>query len=152
MSMILTDFQEALEEFHQNYADFLAATRKIRPEDRDRNGVCGIWSPKQVVAHLSGWLREERENIQKLMENPRYHKEYDEDEFNAQSVADRAGMDWDQTLNDFIDAYRDFEKEIANITIANLSDWKPVQRTLKILAGDFVLHRNQFEEWLDVDL
>ncbi len=57
MPIVLSDFQEALEDFHRTYGDFLAAAKKIRPEDRDRNGVCGIWSPKQVVAHLAGWLR-----------------------------------------------------------------------------------------------
>lgn len=152
MPAALSEFQEALEDFRRSYDDFLATARRIGPGDRERNGVCGIWSPKQVVAHLAGWLREEPDTIRKLMRDPAYRKHYDEDAFNAQSVLDRAALNWDETLTDFADAYRNYGEVIAELTAANPPDWRPVTSMLKIMAGDFVLHKNQLEEWLPQEL
>jgi hypothetical protein len=148
MPVVLSEFQETLEKFHRTYGEFLTTAKKIRPEDRERGGVCGVWSPKQVVAHLAGWLREEPDTIRKLMRDPGYRTHYDGDEFNARSVADRAAWDWDQTLADFADSYRNYEEVIAELMVVSPPDWRPITSMLKMMAEDFESHKGDLEQWL----
>lgn len=151
MPIVLSDFQAALENFHRSYGEFLSTCKRLKPEDRERGGVCGIWSPKQVIAHLAGWLREEPATFRQLIQNSNYRKHYDEDEFNAQSVAERAAWDWDQTLADFVDSYRNYGEAITAIVVANPPDWRPFTSMLKVMGDDFLLHKEQLMQWLPAD-
>lgn len=148
MPIVLSDFQEALEYFHRSFGEFITVARKIRLEDRERGGVCGVWSPKQVVAHLAGWLWEEPDYICKLIRDPGFNQNYDDDEFNARSVAERADWDWDKTLADFLASYRNYEEVISELMVANPPDWRPVTSILEVMAEDFDLHRGHLEQWL----
>lgn len=151
MPIVLPDFLAAVENFHRSYDKFLLACERLELEDQERSGVCGVWSPKQVVAHLAGWLREEPLTFRQLILNPDYRKRYDEDEFNAQSVAARADWDWDQTLADFIDSYRSYDDAIAEIIAANPQDWRPFTAMLRVMGDDFLLHEEQLAQWLPAD-
>lgn len=148
MPVVLSEFQETLENFHHALGDFLITCDRIRPEDRSRSGVCGIWSPREVVAHLAGWMWEGAQRYRVMLEQPGDRKEYDDDVFNAQSVAARADWSWERTLSDFKAAYRDLEEAVSEVMVANPPDWRPFRSWLRGIGRDLVLHNNQLKEWL----
>jgi hypothetical protein len=49
------DLAGELDAAHQN---LMGVATRLPPELRDKNGVCGEWSPREVIAHMVGWDKE----------------------------------------------------------------------------------------------
>lgn len=144
----ITPFQETLERLHTAYGEFLTICHRIPPERRDEGGVCGVWSPRQVVAHLAGWQYEGGQRFRELLRNPQSRKHYDVDAFNAQSVAERADWSWEQTLADFKAAHLELQNAIADLMIASPPDWREFAGWLKTISDDLIEHGEQLMAWV----
>jgi len=62
-----------------------------------------VWSPKQVLAHCSGWNVEALRRYDQYAAGDATPVRYDFDSFNAKSVEDRAYLDWQATVQEVID-------------------------------------------------
>ena len=144
----VTPFQQALERFHTAYGEFLAVCHLIPEELREESGVCGVWSPREVVAHLAGWQHEGARRFRELLRDPQSRKQYNVDAFNAQSVAERAGWSWEHTLADLSASYLKMQNAIADLMIANPSDWSEFAVWLEALGSDLVEHGRQLMAWV----
>lgn len=144
----VTPFQEALERFHTAYGEFLIVCNRIPAEKRELGGVCGVWSPRQVIAHLAGWQYEGARRFRELLRDPQSRRDYDVEAFNAQAVAERADWSWEQTLADFKTAYLEMQNAIADLMIASPSDWQEFGDWLKALGDDFAEHGSQLAAWV----
>lgn len=75
----------------------------LDPEDVEQPGVCGEWSVRQIIAHVTGW----DEYIYGLLDKVWWDGEallawpFDVDEFNAYHVAKREDMTWQDLLHAF---------------------------------------------------
>ncbi|MFN8593730.1 MAG: exonuclease domain-containing protein [Thermomicrobiales bacterium] len=111
----------------------------------DRPGACGEWSARQVVAHCAGWEWEAVRRLRLAASHPGLPNAiYDDDRFNAASVAVRARMSWTATLDDLAKA----TAALANIAMASTepggaSEW------LTGRANDFEHHTRGLRDWLD---
>lgn len=88
--------KERIDWFRNAYDGMFAEIDTLSAEQATQPNVCGVWSVKQIVDHCSGWIveAEERFTVYDTQEQPE-NKRYDDfDEFNAQSVADRADQSW----------------------------------------------------------
>lgn len=61
-------------------------------------GACGAWSPKQVLAHLDGWVAEANRQFDALDGGGQAAHIPEENAFNAQSVQTRALLAWDEQI------------------------------------------------------
>ncbi len=94
-------FQMWLEKFRQHSADMLQLVTTYPAERIDQANACGWWSPRQVMAHESGWLVELLRRYDLFDADNDQPVNYDFDAFNAKSVESRAGLDWDATIAEF---------------------------------------------------
>ncbi|MFV1981292.1 MAG: hypothetical protein ACC655_09085, partial [Rhodothermia bacterium] len=72
-------------EFSAAYSAFCGILDQIDAKKYDQPGVCGAWSPKDVVSHLIGWDK----SMEEFIANPECFDPVplmDFDSFNAQSV------------------------------------------------------------------
>lgn len=74
----------------------------IDPEDRDRAGVDGGWSAKDIQAHLSAWRRRQVDRMAATREGREEPGlgATETDEINAIFHAERAAWPWDQVVAD----------------------------------------------------
>jgi uncharacterized protein (TIGR03083 family) len=94
------DFEEAHARFRAAFDTLLALAANYPEERRAVPGACGEWSPREVLAHLSGWIREAQHRYGRFASGTDDDITYDEDAFNEQSLESRAYMDWNQTLSE----------------------------------------------------
>jgi hypothetical protein len=130
------------------YAALTEAAASLAPELRDRSGVCGVWSPQDVVAHLAGWDREAARRFRVLLAGPVIDRIYDVDAFNARSVAARRHLSWDEALGELQAAHEALRRIIehgdaeAAIADPRFREW------LLGRSRDYEHHAAQLRAWL----
>ncbi len=113
----MTDYFSTYQQFQKSYDD-LASLLETYPKNKtEESGALGVWSPKQIIAHLSGWIVEATQRYRDIPKNNTPDKTYlDWDAFNAESVASRAHLSWDETVADFKQAVTTWMAEIETIS------------------------------------
>jgi DinB superfamily len=104
----------------------------IDPEDRDRPGVDGGWSAKDIQAHLSAWRRRQVDRMAASREGREEPglAATETDEVNAIFHAERAAWPWDQVVGDADATTADLIAEIAAAPPALLEDPQVVGQIL----------------------
>jgi hypothetical protein len=94
------DFQTTLNRFCAAYDDLFALVAVYPGALVEKPGACGWWSPKQVLAHLAGWVQEANRRYAAFETGDTTDVSYRDrlDDFNTQSVAARATYTWAETV------------------------------------------------------
>ena len=130
------------------YNNFRQKLIQLQPSRREQVGVCGHWSPKEVIAHLAGWDHEAARRFHLFMKGPTEDIKYDLDAFNAKSVAERKHMNWEQTLKELDEAHNTLKHAIGLVEPKHL---KTDDRFFGWLEGrirDYKEHTVQIETWI----
>lgn len=140
-------FQALVDEWLDACHTFFAALDALPADCRERAGVCGVWNPRQVVAHLAGWHYEAIRRYAEIMAGDA-DKTYDTDAFNAVQVEAREHLTWEQTLDDLREAVdilrmqaRDLPEHLATVE-PRYAAW------LEGLTRDLREHLQQVRGWL----
>src|SRR5689334_7631322 len=96
----------------------------IDPDDRDRAGVDGGWSAKDIQAHLGAWRRRQADRMAATREGREEPAlaATETDEVNAIFHAERARWSWDQVVTDADATTADLIAEIVAAPPALLED------------------------------
>ena len=86
---------------------------------------------KDIVAHLSGWDHEATERFWRFLAGPTEDTTYDNDEFNARSVAARQHFTYTQAVKELKSVHKGLEEAIAAVQPEDLE------------------HESRFVEWLE---
>jgi len=102
---------DARASFAQAYSDLLTLVAEYPDTLHDKEGACGDWSPREILAHLAGWLKEA------LRRFPRFARgtgniDYNDDIFNAVSVRIRSDHSW----NTIVAEIRQYSDELITFT------------------------------------
>jgi len=112
----MTDFFSAYQKIQTHYAQLINLCDSYPSDKTEQSGALGTWSPKQIIAHLSGWVVEATQRYQDIAQGKNLDKTYsDWNAFNADSVEARAELSWDETLAEFKQAVREWFAEIETI-------------------------------------
>lgn len=137
---------EALARWSEAVRNFFALLDEVPPGLGERPGACGIWSVKEVVAHLAGWEWETVRRMRLAVANPNLpDAAYDVDGFNAASVAVRSRMSWRATVEDL---------QKASAALANTATGGEAPSILKTKwlsrrSADYEAHTVEIRAWLD---
>jgi hypothetical protein len=125
--------------------EFRTLLEQIPVELRERPGAAGSWSPRQVVAHASGWEQEGARRLRLMAENPDLpDKSYDIDRFNAANVEIRRTQPWNATLDEFAKATHSLGLAATRLPHdARAREWL-LSRTI-----DLEGHCDEIRAWLD---
>ncbi|HEX6383612.1 MAG TPA: DinB family protein [Anaerolineae bacterium] len=84
--------------------EFLAAAALVSPAERNSRPVCGVWSLKDLVGHLTDWEKVGVDGLQQLVagDTPEFDESIpDFDTFNARNATARRDQSWDEVWADF---------------------------------------------------
>jgi hypothetical protein len=144
----MSEFLDILSIYEQEYQAFVQICSRLKDGDRLKDGVCGFWSPKQVVDHLTGWNREAYTQFIKIKNGEAVDLEYDDDTFNARAVADRAALNWDESLKDLDDARIKLTDFAKGLTSDELTGSGVYSNWVQGMAEDFQVHKGQLQVWV----
>jgi hypothetical protein len=93
-----TSWESLIEELSNLQHQFIDVAQQVEKSKRNQPGVCGTWSPKQVIAHISGWDKEVIRQFGLFQDGLEKAIEHDIDEFNKKSVKERGHLSWAETI------------------------------------------------------
>jgi hypothetical protein len=131
----------------QAHATFQHVAAALPPDCRDKAGVCGQWTPKQVAAHLAGWEREAARALHALLTDAPEDLVSDIDLFNRASVDARMHLSWEGTCWELRTAHETLQHAIAALIQAQ----RYAVGYLSWMDGriaDYAVHTAQIRAWL----
>ena len=132
------------------HQQFVAVAEQLSSNLRSTYGVCGDWSPKQVIAHLIGWDTEAARGLTLFAdgEEEQFIPVTDVNAFNASSVQTREQLSWDTVMSDLAQAHSELQSTIEILQEKNRKSDSGFGRWLIGRKQDYDLHRQQLEQWL----
>ena len=109
--------QELVSQLREKYQSFLEACEALSREQAIEPSVCGEWSAKAVVDHLTGWQVQSLPIIKSLLVSNNPEFDLDIDAFNQTSVTDRENLTWDESLESFEISFKSFEEGLNEIPV-----------------------------------
>lgn len=103
---------------HENLRKLLDS---LTPDQMVNEKVTGVWSIKDILAHLSAWNWEQVKEIDNILhDQPTWYKKYQnkegQDDFNKKAVDKRRNRHIDQIIKEWDDSYEYLMKRIEKLT------------------------------------
>lgn len=139
------DLRTALTQFQEAYLKLLTLIESYPHDKREQPDACGMWSPKEVLAHLAGWLVEAdaRYRLYEKDSAPA-PKHYDDiDAFNEESVRARSGLTWQEQVNELRANYAVIVHHAEHVAARGGTPFVGYTSWLVSLANDCAEHTDQ---------
>ncbi len=143
------EFRAGLDDWEAAYREFFDALDAVPALRRHETGVCGSWNTREIIAHLAGWHAIAGSRYADFDAGHPEHVRYDVDAVNTESVANRAHLDWTQTLAELrvrLATVRDHVEEL--LTRGETGDPRYIE-WLDGLAKDARLHAAEILAWAE---
>lgn len=140
------EFETLRADLSTAHTRLLCVAGQLESSQRNRRGVCGRWSPKDVIAHLVSWDKA----LEDFLIDPDGFDPsplYETDKFNARAVSDRHQQSWEETLDEMKMGFDTLNKAMASVA----REQRTYRRVCEWLSGrrkDYDHHRNQLEGWI----
>ena len=131
---------EFILQMKEAYKTFFMACQALTERQAMMADVCGEWSAKAVVDHLTGWQVQSLPIIQALVDGDKSAFDLDIDAFNQTSVDRRQDLTWQESLKDFELSFNEFLEALNTIpespfkTEAGLITW------VKAMIHEYQVH------------
>lgn len=132
--------QELLSHMREKYQSFLSACQELSQEQALQPGVCGEWSAKAVVDHLTGWQIQSLPILKMLLESDKPDFDLYIDAFNRTSVRDREDLTWEESLTAFKLSFKSFDKGLDGISVSRFRTNKGFKSWLKAMINEYNFH------------
>lgn len=142
------DWDDLRERFAIVSADFLALASRVKTDRADEPGVCGVWSAKQIVAHMAAWDWEGERHFRELHAGSEAGRRYDIEAFNTAAVEERRDQSWDETLDELRRANMTFAASLANVSTADRGADSGYASWITAVTGHYGEHSDQIRTWL----
>jgi len=138
--------QDLISEMKKSYQAFLADCQKLTQEQALMPDVCGEWSAKEVVDHLTGWQIESLAILDQLLESESGDFDLDIDGFNRTSVKERKDLSWEGSLAAFELSFDDFNEGLAGIAEAQYGAKKGLRSWVKAMIYEYKFHLDHIRQ------
>lgn len=146
--IMATSWENLIEELINLQYQFVDVAQQIEKTKRNESGVCGSWSPKQVVAHISGWDKEVIRQFGLFQDGFEKAIEHDIDEFNKKSVKERSHLSWEETIAELQQAHEQFYQRAKTISSQELSKNEEYKDWVQVQIDHYIHHTEQLKKWV----
>lgn len=145
----MTDYMNAYQQIQTRYTNLLHIIDTYPVEKTESTGALGVWSPKQIVAHLSGWVAEATQRYIDIAKGDIADKTYpDWDAFNAASVTSRSDLSWDETVTEFKQVVTTWFAEVETMPAILVAQDKRFTEWLLGLEREFRTHAEDLRQFI----
>ena len=149
----MTDRTAVLRELEESHAELMHRIDRIDAAHGEWAGAVGDWSVVNVLQHMTGWLHEMSDGIDRMSRGLRPTPEganYDDaDLWNAGAVERAGEQSWDEARSAFDAAYERFHGTVAGFDENRFGEGKTVNR---MIDGAATSHFKEHVEDLDAYL
>lgn len=145
--------QDILDQIRKARAKLLAAIDGLSPDQMLRPGAVGLWSVKDVLAHLAAWQSELVTSLAKLdpKQIPHIVKIEDIDEWNAEQYRANAPRPLEVVLEDFHGVHKHLLKAVEELDEKTLTDvrkfrWMEGEPLSYLIAENAFWHEEEHAE------
>jgi hypothetical protein len=142
------EYTAALNHLRDTFTSLFELVNAYPEALREKEGACGWWSPRQVLAHLSGWVEEAIRRFHAYDAGVKDSVRYDDDAFNAQSVETRKDYDWQQTLDELRSCFLNLIALASKVDPERAAEDPRYRNWLRGLATDFEEHTQQLQAFI----
>ena len=152
----MTDRTAVLRELEESHEQLMRRIGRIDAAHGEWAGAVGDWSVVNVLQHMTGWLHEMSDGIDRMSQGLRPTPEganYDDaDLWNAGAVERAGEQSWDEARSAFDAAYERFHRTVADFDEARFGEGKTVNRMIDGAAtGHFKEHVEDLDAYLSGD-
>lgn len=117
MASAASSYTTTLQRFQRGYQALFALLEDYPDALYEHGGAFDEWSPRQLVAHLTGWLlTTERQFDAVMMEAAQPDLVTGGDSINTQAIEARAGQNWLDTATELREVFARFERKAAELS------------------------------------
>jgi len=138
--------QELLSHMYEKFQTFLSACKKLTAEQALEKGVCGQWSAKAVVDHLTGWQMESLPFLREVLKSEKAGLDLDIDGFNHTSVIEREDLTWDESLTAFEQSFEAFNEYLGTITFSQHRTNAGIKSWMKAMIQEYQFHLQHIQQ------
>ena len=152
----MTDRTAVLRELEESHEQLMRRISRIDAAHGEWAGAVGDWSVVNVLQHMTGWLDEMSDGIDRMSRGLRPTPEgadYDDaDLWNANAVEQAGEQSWDEARAAFDAAYARFHGAVAGFDAGRFGEGKTVNRMIEGAAtGHFKEHVEDLDAYLGGD-
>lgn len=152
----MTDRTAVLRELEESHEQLMRRISRIDAAHGEWAGAVGDWSVVNVLQHMTGWLDEMSDGIDRMSRGLRPTPEgadYDDaDLWNANAVERAGEQSWDAARAAFDAAYARFHGAVAGFDAGRFGEGKTVNRMIEGAAtGHFKEHVEDLDAYLSGD-
>ena len=152
----MTDRTAVLRELEESHEQLMRRIGRIDAAHGEWAGAVGDWSVVNVLQHMTGWLHEMSDGIDRMSRGLRPTPEganYDDaDLWNADAVERAGEQSWDEAQAAFNAAYERFHRTVADFDEDRFGEGKTVNRMIDGAAtGHFKEHVEDLDAYLSGD-
>lgn len=136
----MSELESVLLRLQNGYDALFNALETYPAALRDEPGACRTWSPRQIIAHLSGWLAEVDRRFDRFDAGGTDDIKYDVDAFNDEQVALRENLSWDDTVAETRERLVHLVERAQTLTPEQITREPRYVQWLKALARDAERH------------
>jgi hypothetical protein len=129
-----------------DFKTFFLACQSLTVEQALMPGVCGEWSAKAVVDHLTGWQVYSLPIIDKLLAKDKTVFDLDIDTFNQNSVNERQDFPWHESLEAFEESFKAFSKRLDEIPELRFPTEKGFVNWVKAMIHEYQFHLTHIQK------
>lgn len=149
----MTDRATVLEELQASHAELIRRLERIDAAHGEWAGAVGDWSVVNMLQHMTGWLDEMSDGVDRMSQGQRPTPEganYDDaDLWNANAVERAGEQGWDEARFAFDAAYDRFRSTLSNFDPARFGEGKTVNQMVEGAAtGHFKEHVEDLDAYL----
>lgn len=135
-----TTIKELVSQMRSAYETFLQACEDLSEEQAQQGGVCGKWSAKAVLYHLTGWQVESLPILKRILGAPDQALDLEIEAFNRKSVKDRQELTWEESLNAFKSSFDAFDQALDDIQLAHYRTDQALISWVKSMTHEYQFH------------
>ena len=149
----MTDRTTVLRDLGESHAGLIRRLERIDAAHGEWAGAIGDWSVVNMLQHMTGWLNEMSDGIDRMSQGLRPTPEgadYDDaDLWNANAVERAGAQGWEEARSAFDAAYDRFRAAVAGFDPARFGEGKTVNRMIDGAAtGHFKEHAEDLDDYL----
>ena len=145
----MSPFQEIMMAMKKSYRTFLEDCEALTKNQAYKEGICGTWSAKALVDHLTGWQILSPSFLKECLSSDNPVLDVDIDTINRISVEERQAWSWEESLAAFKESFDIFEHVLDEIPMIQIQTNAGIKSWVKAMNHEYQFHRDHIQKALE---
>jgi hypothetical protein len=143
--------ENILKHLDENWQKLVDSISGLSEADLLKPDVCGTWSVRDILGHISTWEEEAMQNIPFILtgeSTPRYAATGGIEAFNARSQQDKKELTLPRIKREFYATHQRFMNYLSSIPKSNFENNSRLAKRIRLDGyAHYVEHAEQIETW-----